>query len=356
MYFPLGHERLSYQIIFRGVNDTSRNNVPSDSDQLNLGDDNDNVVTSTNMKESNRPHRRRTFFQNASLLLTVPTVILPPLPANAMYQDATTKIQLPSLNEIESVISTTWSPDDNPFRNDVFDSKSSFARLNTSPDANFYASPRFVEHVDSNAVSIITRYLSSTNTKDGEGGVFKKGDAVLDLCTSWTPYINPSTVKDLELRRVVGLGMNEEEMKGNNILSEFAVVDLNSKGSGGVGGKGDLLPYEKESFDVVLCQLSIDYLVRPLEVMEDVWRVLRPGGKVVILFSNRLFLEKAVGLWTGADDVDHAYTVGTYLRFCQGNFINIEAKDLSTRTKKGKEMLIVGDPVYVVTATRGNAI
>jgi len=200
----------------------------------------------------------------------------------------------------------------------------------------------------------MTRYLSSSNTKDGGGGVLTKGDAVLDLCTSWTSHINPSTVKDLELRRVAGLGMNEEEMKGNAILTEYNVVDLNSKGSG--GGKADLLPYEKESFDVVICQLSIDYLVRPLEVMDDVWRVLRPGGKVVILFSNRVFLEKAVGLWTGADDVDHAYTVGAYLRFCQGNFINIKAKDLSTRTKKGKEMVIVGDPMYVVTATRGNAV
>lgn len=74
------------------------------------------------------------------------------------------------------------------------------------------------------------------------------------------------------------------------------------------------------------------------------------------LFFHPYLYYQAVGLWTGADDVDHAYTVGAYLRFCQGNFINIKAKDLSTRTKKGKEMVIVGDPMYVVTATRGNAV
>ena len=72
-----------------------------------------------------------------------------------------------------------------------------------------------------------------------------------------------------------------------------------------------------------------------------------------LLFKLSFIPSQAVGLWTGADDVDHAYTVGSYLRFCNGNFIDIQAKDLSTRTKKGKEMVIVGDPVYAVTATRG---
>ncbi len=102
---------------------------------------------------------------------------------------------------------------------------------------------------------------------------------------------------------------------------------------------------------VVLCQLSIDYLIRPLEVLKDVGRVLKPGGKVHILFSNRLFLSKAVGLWTGADDIDHAYYVGCYLNFCHGGFGNIVAKDLSTRTT-GRQHRIVGDPLYVVVAEK----
>lgn len=293
-------------------------------------------------------HRRRSFFHKISHLLTM-TAVFPTtavLPSHAMYQDPVKKVLLPSINEIESSIPTNsnWSASDNPFREDVFDSRSSFGRLNSSPDANFYADPRFVEHVDSNAVDIITRYLS-------DGGVLKKKDAVLDLCTSWTSHISPSSVQELQLTRVAGLGMNEEEMRGNKILTDYAVVDLNAKPTD--NPPKNILPYENESFDVAVCQLSIDYLVRPLEVMADVWRVIKPGGKVVIIFSNRLFLEKAVGLWTGADDVDHAYTVGSYLRFCNGNFIDIQAKDLSTRTKKGKEMVIVGDPVYAVTATRG---
>ena len=57
-----------------------------------------------------------------------------------------------------------------------------------------------------------------------------------------------------------------------------------------------------------------------------------------------------MALWTGADDIDHAYTVACYLHFCNGGFGNIQAKDLSTRT--GRDRRIVGDPLYVVTATK----
>lgn len=38
--------------------------------------------------------------------------------------------------------------------------------------------------------------------------------------------------------------------------------------------------------------LSIDYLIRPLSVLGEVGRVLRPGGMVAIAFSNRLFIQK----------------------------------------------------------------
>jgi SAM-dependent methyltransferase len=105
------------------------------------------------------------------------------------------------------------------------------------------------------------------------------------------------------------------------------------------------------TFDVVLCQLSIDYLTKPLQVLKEVGRILKVGGTVHILFSNRLFLSKAVGLWTGGDDIDHAYTVACYLKFCGGGFKEIKARDLSAR-KGGRDRLIVGDPVFVVSAVK----
>ena len=96
--------------------------------------------------------------------------------------------------------------------------------------------------------------------------------------------------------------MNAEELLVNPSLTEVVVVDFNEK---------PFLPYADESFVAVTCQLSIDYLTRPVEVCREIGRGLKKdSGTVYILFSNRLFLQKAVASWTGANDVDHVYTVG----------------------------------------------
>ncbi|GKY92217.1 hypothetical protein MPSEU_000192900 [Mayamaea pseudoterrestris] len=251
----------------------------------------------------------------------------------AMSIDPKTKSSLPDIGEIEASVPTDWSMIDNPF-NDNAASKL-FGRLDASSDANFYADPRFVEHVDAQAVESMTKYVSDT--------VAGK-DAILDLCTSWTSHIRASNTDEMLLRRVAGLGMNQRELDANAALTERIVQDLNEQ---------PVLPYESNSFVIVLCQLSIDYLTKPLQVCVEIARVLKPGGSVHVIFSNRLFLQKAVAVWTGADDNDHCFIVSSYLHFCRdGLYKDIRAVDLSTRNRSGR---IVGDPLYVVTATKAAA-
>jgi SAM-dependent methyltransferase len=263
------------------------------------------------------------------------------------YASTTSKtgILLPSVGEIEASIPSTWDEDyDNPLYNR--DIKSAFSRLDNTPDTIFYTEPRFVEHVDENAVKTMTTYISTR--------LLHSGDSVLDLCSSWTSHIDQQQPhqqggggvgETLILKRVAGLGMNAKELEANTSLTEWTVMDLNTNNI--------KLPYTDSSFDIVLLQLSIDYLISPLEVLKESSRVLKPNGRIAVLFSNRLFLTKAVGLWTGSDDIEHAYTVGGYLHFCGGGFTNIMAEDLSTRQQNGRERVIVGDPLYVVTATKG---
>ena len=195
-----------------------------------------------------------------------------PAVSEAMYTDPVTRIVLPSEGEIESAIPKTFV--DNPFE-DL--DKKSFGRLDQTPDTVFYKNPRFTEHVDDNAVQTMTKFISND--------VLKENDSVLDLCSSWTSHIEKSAAEKLTLQRISGLGMNEEELKANTVLNDYTLVDLNAN-------PNVVLPYDDSSFDVVLCQLSIDYLIHPLNVMKEVRRVLKSGGKVVILFSNRLFITK----------------------------------------------------------------
>lgn len=254
----------------------------------------------------------------------------PPPPSWATTLDTKTGIRLPDPGEIEVAVPQDWNDIENPF-----DDKSQFSRLDNSPDSNFYQDARFVEHVDQQAVQLMTDYISNVAIPNQQ----KSNDniTVLDLCSSWVSHIDKNAAA--KVQRISGLGMNAQELQENPILTDFVVQDLNANPS---------LPYSSNTFDIVLCQLSIDYLTRPLEVLKEVSRILKPGGTVHILFSNRLFLSKAVSGWTGGDDIDHAYTVACYLHFSGGQLNNIQAQDLSVR-KKGR---VVGDPMYVVLAVK----
>jgi ribonuclease HII len=268
----------------------------------------------------------------ASLVLAA-ALLLAPTESRATTYDPKTGASLPDPGEIESAIPQDWLGIDNPLGGDSTSSQSlSMGRLDSSSDAIFYNEPRLVEHVDTQCVQLMTTYISQNAIVPGT-------QSVLDLCSSWNSHISTQ----IPLQRVAGLGMNAKELESNSVLTEWTVQDLNEK---------PVLPYHDAAFDVILLQLSIDYLTRPLEVCKEMGRVLKPGGKVHIMFSNRLFLSKAVALWTGSDDIDHAFTVGSYLHFCQGGlFQQIEAHDFSVR--KGRDKRIVGDPLYVVTAMKG---
>jgi hypothetical protein len=308
-------------------------------------DDNDDDDNKDMINNRYHHHRRRFLLTlNSSCLLLCAGFTT----SRRAYASTTSKsgVLLPSVGEIEASIPSTWDEEnDNPLYNR--DIKHAFSRLDNTPDTLFYTEPRFVEHVDENAVKTMTTYISTR--------LLHSGDSVLDLCSSWTSHIDQQQQpqqqqgggvgETLNLKRVAGLGMNAKELKANTSLTEWTVMDLNTNNV--------KLPYTDSSFDIVLLQLSIDYLISPLEVLKETSRVLKPNGRIAILFSNRLFLTKAVGLWTGSDDIEHAYTVGGYLHFCGGGFTNIMAEDLSTRQQKGRERVIVGDPLYVVTATKG---
>ncbi|OMP11054.1 Methyltransferase type 11 [Corchorus capsularis] len=89
-------------------------------------------------------------------------------------------------------------------------------------------------------------------------------------------------------KRVVGHGLNAQELARNPRLDYFFVKDLN---------QDQELEIEDASFDAVLCTVSVQYLQQPEKVFAEVFRVLRPGGVFIVSFSNRLFYEKAIGSW-----------------------------------------------------------
>ncbi|MBV9664650.1 MAG: methyltransferase domain-containing protein, partial [Actinobacteria bacterium] len=159
--------------------------------------------------------------------------------------------------------------------------------------------------------------------------VLPPGGHVLDLMSSWRSRL-PDGVG-----RVDGLGMNEAEMADNPQLDAFVVHDLNRDPS---------LPYDDGAFDAVVCAVSVQYLIQPVEVFTEVRRVLKPGGPVVVSFSNRCFPTKAVAAWLYGDDADHVVLVRGYLQ--AAGFTDVQYQQVPS----------TDDPLFVVTGRSGTPI
>lgn len=198
-----------------------------------------------------------------------------------------------------------------------------FRRVDESSDLDFYRVPRLVTHIDDEAIAAVTQLYREYVPPDG---------CMLDLMSSWVSHLPP----EVNYQEVVGLGMNEEELRQNPRLTDWVVQDLNHSST---------LPFADQRFDGAGCCVSIDYLTQPMEVLRDLARVMRPGAPVVITFSNRCFPTKAVAIWHSLDDAGHLKLVQHYL-LAAGGWTGIEALDRSPAQGH--------DPLYAVVARRAS--
>jgi len=157
-----------------------------------------------------------------------------------------------------------------------FYADSPFLRIDNSSDSRFYKQPRITAHIDKQARDNLSHLLS---------GLVHPHTRVLDLMSS----VHTHVPEELYLKELVGLGMNEQELRQNPKLSGHVVHDINTNPE---------LPFDKNQFDAVICNMSVEYMTRPHEVFADVARVLRPGGAFIVTFSNRWFPQKVVRIWS----------------------------------------------------------
>jgi len=166
-----------------------------------------------------------------------------------------------------------------------------FTRKDETDDAIFYTKPRMVPHIDAVARATVARVI--------EALVVESEPVILDLMSSWDSHLP----RALQPGKVVGLGLNAEELDQNEALDERVVHDLNQDPS---------LPFEDEQFDVVINTVSVEYLTKPLEVFAEVARVLKPGGLHLVVFSNRMFPPKTVQVWQDGSERERVWLVQDY--------------------------------------------
>ncbi|EXJ93830.1 hypothetical protein A1O1_02223 [Capronia coronata CBS 617.96] len=198
--------------------------------------------------------------------------------------------------------------------------------MDVGNDSSFYNVPRFVTHIDDNAILNLRKYYDSVLPRQGR---------ILDFCSSWISHYPPE-VQDAAAAGtldVLGVGMNAPELSKNPALKGWAVQDLNEDPE-------VRLPGSREgNLDASTCVVSIDYLTRPVEVLQSIRRQTNEGGQVHLIVSSRCFPSKAVGRWLDVGEEERLDMVGDYLWW--SGWRNIEIQTLVVGTWRR-------DPLWVV--------
>ena len=206
------------------------------------------------------------------------------------------------------------STEENPLKAEYFQ------RMDESADTEFYREPRLETHIDHAAIAAAREFYTQLLPPDGN---------ILDFMTSWVSHLPEPN----RYASVTGLGMNQVELEKNLQLTSWDIQDVNAN---------TVLPYRDDQFDGCIATVSVQYLTSPVEVFRDMGRVLKPGAPFALTYSNRCFPTKAVAIWHGLSDEDHANLIGLYFRL-SGAFDDPQAFNLSPNPGRS-------DPLYAVMA------
>ena len=160
-----------------------------------------------------------------------------------------------------------------------------------SDDALFYAEPRFVHHLDAAFRQRLTQLYRER---------IPPGAVVLDLMSSWVSHLP----EDVSYATVIGHGLNAQELSANPRLDRSWLQNLNSD---------QTIPLESDSIDATLLVAGWQYLQEPEPIAAELLRITRPGGQLIVAFSNRMFFTKAPQVWTDGSDRDHLSYVAEVL-------------------------------------------
>jgi SAM-dependent methyltransferase len=216
----------------------------------------------------------------------------------------------------------TW-PVEPPFR------PADYARSDENDDKQFYSFPKLVYHIDEPAVAALTQYYRNT---------IKPKSTILDICSSWVSHYPLEFPKTMN--KICATGINPLELQFNDQLTSgcYVAQDLN------VNTK---LPYGDNTFDIVTCVVSVDYLIRPIDVLKEVHRVLKPGGRAILSQSNRCFPSKAIKMWLDMNDRQHLELINGFFQYA-GGFEPRQAYDITATLPT----MDYRDPMFIIEAVK----
>jgi hypothetical protein len=205
-------------------------------------------------------------------------------------------------------------------------------KMDETNDRAFYEDARLVTHVDAGFIAQLTDLYRDR---------LKPGMRVFDMMSSWVSHLPD----DIEFGHVEGHGMNEAELAKNLRLNHHFTQNLNENLK---------LPLPDQSFDAVICTVSVQYLQYPEAIFAEIYRVLKTDGICIMSFSNRMFYQKAIAAWRDRSERDRVNLVKSYFgsmtRFSTTEVVEKQAGAISPIFKMFG--MGSGDPFYAVIARR----
>lgn len=118
-----------------------------------------------------------------------------------------------------------------------------------------------------------------------------RGSRVLDLCCGGGLLAEPLARAGA---RVAGIDVSENSLNVARSHARSGGLDI-----GYVLAPAELIPFADESFDLVVAFDALEHVDDLPATMQQVARVLCPGGRVIYDTMNRTFLCRAIVIWIG---------------------------------------------------------
>ena len=218
-----------------------------------------------------------------------------------------------------------------------------FSRKIEDDDALFYTAVESKPPVDRVAIEQLKQFYSEHLNSLSSTGNCK----ILDLMAGPDSYLPGSNLtKSVESVEVTGLGLKEDDLKANKALNKTLLHDVN---------KTPELPFEDKQFDAVICSFAIEYMIQPQQVFQHLARILKPGGQLIIAFSDRYFEKKVISLW---EDVHSFERMGIVLEYFQQSnaFENLSSESIRGLIKQDGDPFVSKNvyscPLFIISGNK----
>lgn len=209
-----------------------------------------------------------------------------------------------------------------------------FHRLDEAPDGEFFNQPSFQPFWDKTALLQVSRFYHQQVTTHSR---------LLDLMAG---VHSPLAEADVLAHSVCCAGLNQLELDHNPICDQSQVLDVN---------RITHLPYTDASFDAVLIHAAFEYVVDPGQLLAEIQRILRPEGQLIISYTDRFVVEKAVRCWSMTHAFERMGLLLAYLRNCHG-LGQFQSQSWRGRHRPSDDALAkqlkLSDPVFIISAKK----